>query len=608
MKFYVSFCLQIVLAGGLWASATQQLDPEVLIDKYNSCNKKFQTIYYELETTLQVGSLKYVYSFKHCSDNEKMQWIGGLKCYNEDWTVNQNVGSLMVRIFNEKRGVHLYHYNPELKSNRPPKAVILRGSQRDKAFQDYSETASHGNPLKGKIDGSNYQSVYELLKAAPDLKLHNNVTKIIGHDTYLIKADTKYGIVKAWISPDLDYNCLRWEIIKAQNQFYRDGTTTNDRFTKRTDVFTAEKVEQIDGQYFVTQAKFNQIVKNGNIVLGNHTYYYNLKNIDFNPDYEALGAFEIQLPEGTVIRDDDNPEVRYKWIGGQLVTERIQTIPQRTAEVEAPASKPKRPPAPEDRELLNVYKSNLTRHIQYLTALESRHITHPGNKKARDYIIGELKKYGYSPVTDSFQAENMTLHNVISDSSDKKKPVILLSAHFDSTSSVNGELSSQAPGADDNASGVAALLELARLLKENRIQKNLEFVFFNCEEVGTRGSRHLSDKYRDNHWQIDYMINIDTIGTWKGPLSETCPVNYVTDKNSVGVIEQLQEQFPYPLRKARTMWRDDHGNFWNNGYKAIEITEDGCTEHMHKPTDTAEKLHYDNIAKIVHGLYLVLSQ
>ena len=104
------------------------------------------------------------------------------------------------------------------------------------------------------------------------------------------------------------------------------------------------------------------------------------------------------------------------------------------------------------------------------------------------------------------------------------------------------------------------------------------------------------------------MINIDTIGTWKGPLSKTCPVNYVTDKNSMGVIKQLKEQFPYPLQKAKTMWRDDHGNFWNNGFKAIEITEDGCTKHMHKPTDTTEKLHYDNIAKIVHGLYLVLSQ
>ena len=56
------------------------------------------------------------------------------------------------------------------------------------------------------------------------------------------------------------------------------------------------------------------------------------------------------------------------------------------------------------------------------------------------------------------------------------------------------------------------------------------------------------------------------------------------------------------------MWRDDHASFWRNGFKAIEITEDGCTPYMHKPTDTAEKLQYDNIAKIVYGLYTILGQ
>ena len=60
MKSFISICLQFVLVGGIWASVTQKLDPEELLDKYNSCNKKFETIFYELETTLQVESNKYV--------------------------------------------------------------------------------------------------------------------------------------------------------------------------------------------------------------------------------------------------------------------------------------------------------------------------------------------------------------------------------------------------------------------------------------------------------------------------------------------------------------------------------------------------------------------
>lgn len=287
-----------------------------------------------------------------------------------------------------------------------------------------------------------------------------------------------------------------------------------------------------------------------------------------------------------------------------LLTGCIQISKQGITKDAVSADESKRFETGSDQNLSTVSKSNLINHINYLTSLESRHITHPGNNKARKYIIDELKKYGYSPATDSFQLRNMTLHNVVSDSSDKKKPVILLSAHFDSKSTQQ----SKAPGADDNASGVAALLELARILKKNNIQKNYECVFFNSEEVSSGGSKHLSKKYKENNWQIEYMINIDTIGTWKGPLSNICPVNYVTDKNAIGIITLLKERFPYPLRRSKVMWRDDHGNFWDKGYRAIEITEDGYTKHMHKPTDTPEKLNYDNITKIVHGLYLVLAQ
>ncbi|MEN6336388.1 MAG: M20/M25/M40 family metallo-hydrolase, partial [Phycisphaerales bacterium] len=212
---------------------------------------------------------------------------------------------------------------------------------------------------------------------------------------------------------------------------------------------------------------------------------------------------------------------------------------------------------------------------------------------------------GYAPKLDAFEAVGKTLNNVLSSSSDKERSVILLTAHFDST---GGAAAGPAPGADDNASGVAALLELARIVRERPIQGDIEFVFFNCEERGTAGSRHLSNEYKERRQPIDYVINVDTIGTWEGPLSSTCPVNFVTDADSEPVVKQFAERFPYPLRKARTMWRDDHARFWDNGFKAIEITEDGCTEHMHKPTDTPEKLDYDNIARIVCGLYTVLNQ
>ena len=292
-----------------------------LLDKYSSSNKKFETIYYDLETSVQIGSEKYVFSFQYCSDNEKRQWIGNLKCYKEDGSVNQNVSTLMVNIIDNKMGIYLQNYNPDRKSKNPPKALMLKGDRRALFLHQYDELASHGSPLKGKLDGSNNQSIYDLLKSDSNVKLIPTITKVLTYDCYLIEAHTKYGIIKAWISPELDYNCLKWEITKNQNQFYRDGTTTNDEFTKWTANFEAEKVEQIEGNYIVTQAKFNHIVKNDNKILGDHTYHYNLKNVDMNPDYAALKAFEIQLPEGTIVMDEDMPGVQFRWTNGKLVSE-----------------------------------------------------------------------------------------------------------------------------------------------------------------------------------------------------------------------------------------------------------------------------------------------
>ena len=610
--FVITSCLFVFANGrtsgienGSRTGENQKLNTEEIIEKYSLCSRKFDNISYDLETTLEFGDEKHekqVHLLQYCSKNTQKQWIGNSKRFNEDGSIDQRSSTLVKVILNEKEGVCLNFYNPELESKRLPEAMLI-SSNLDNSLQVYSEHLPFGGSLSGRFCGNNGQSVYDLLKDASNLKFNNNITKIMDHDVCFFEAETKYGTVKAWISLELDYNCLKWEIEKTPNQYYRDGMPSNDSYTKSIAVYEAEKLEQINGRYMVTHAKLNYKVIKDNETLSDSTFHFSISNIDLSPDYEALRAFEIQLPEGTIVRNE-NFEVIYQWIDGKSVKADKQKLARKTIEIVDPSVKSEPIEPLNEQEILPVSRNNIVKHIEQLTTLESRHITHLGNKKASAYIINELKKYGYTPVTDSFEAENTKLFNVASDSSDKKKPVILISAHFDSKSSV----SSQAPGADDNASGVAALLELAMILKEKGIQKNLEFVFFNCEENGKLGSKHLSDKYRDNQWPIDYMINIDTIGTWRGSLSKTCPVNYVTDENSKGIVEQFEEKFPYPIQESKIMWTDDQENFWNNGFKAISITEDGYTRHMHKPTDTAEKLDYDNIARIVHGLYIVLIQ
>jgi hypothetical protein len=317
MKPYVSFCLQVALVGRLWGSVAQESDPRSFLEKYNSWNKQFETVYYDLDTTRQSGSEHYVYTLKHCSCDGQKQWIGRMNLVRKDGTFDEAGSTLVADIFDDKRGVHLQHYSPEAHGKRPPRAALF-GSSRDGVFQEYREVPELGGPLSGRFSGSSHHSVFDLLNSAPNLRLQNAATRILGHDAFLVEGDTQYGAVRAWISPDLDYSCLKWEITKRQDQFYRDGATTSDVFTKWTAVFDAEHVEQIDGQYVITRATFTHEVDNGDRVLAHHLYHYNLKNVTLHPDYEALGAFKIQLPEGTVVRDEDIPGVQYQWVGGRL--------------------------------------------------------------------------------------------------------------------------------------------------------------------------------------------------------------------------------------------------------------------------------------------------
>ncbi len=317
MRLYLNVCLQVMFAGGLLGSTGQKPDPAVLLEGYNLCNKEFETISYDLETDSRWGGRQIAYTLKHCSSNDSKQWIGHRTFHGKQSPIQPGTRGRIMSMWDANRMVQLYKDADEAGPNRSPRA-FLWGPSRDRIQRDRSEDATYGGPLVGRYFGSDHHSVYDLLKGASNVTLHDAATKILDYDAYLLHADTRYGVVRAWISPDAGNNCLKWEIAKAQSQFYRDGATTNDPFTDWVAAYEAEAVEQVDCRYITTQAKFRMTVTDRDTQLSASTYRYKLTNVDFDPDYEAMGAFQIQLPEGTLVFDKDFPGVRYRWIDGQL--------------------------------------------------------------------------------------------------------------------------------------------------------------------------------------------------------------------------------------------------------------------------------------------------
>ena len=135
-----------------------------------------------------------------------------------------------------------------------------------------------------------------------------------------------------------------------------------------------------------------------------------------------------------------------------------------------------------------VSQDELTKTISDLEGFGTRYTFSSGDEQARDYLVSRLAKYGLSAQLDPFTVQDVTANNIIARKSGSTTPehVYIFSAHYDSTSDKAPVL---APGADDNASGVAAVLEAARILESHSFESSLWFVFTAAEEQGSLGSR-----------------------------------------------------------------------------------------------------------------------
>jgi hypothetical protein len=253
----------------------------------------------------------------------------------------------------------------------------------------------------------------------------------------------------------------------------------------------------------------------------------------------------------------------------------------------------------------------------------SRCVTDTGHDQAIEYIRDKLRSYKYLQVeTQSFTAEvnglrqNTRLQNIIARKSGvEPKARHLLVAHLDSSPTrmwppVCNEL---AFGANDNASGVAVLLEVARLLNTAQFKDDFELAFFDGEEFGYLGSQHYVNQFilnRNSQLPIDTVINLDMVGYPRdgttnqtlyaiaqpgdslklARLGEELVNNYVPGfKYSVYTIGDL-----FPVSRDPNL-QSDHRNFWNAGIgSAIFFNEDARDilsgdPRYHSPGDTLYK-------------------
>jgi Zn-dependent M28 family amino/carboxypeptidase len=239
--------------------------------------------------------------------------------------------------------------------------------------------------------------------------------------------------------------------------------------------------------------------------------------------------------------------------------------------------------------------------LKYLSsdALAGRETGTPGNAKAMEFIIQELKNKGVTPYTKDFKqtfALNNQVNgtNILGEIPGKKKGTIVLSAHYDHVGTRNNIVYN---GTDDNASGVAALLAMIQYFKKNSPEHHLIFAFFDAEEKGLKGSDYFVNTLNPKKDNIVLNVNLDMVSRSEKNTIYACggyhypQVKAILEKVKTPAGITLGFGYDDPILK-RNDWtsQSDHYNFHR---KKIPFVYFGVEDHedYHHPSDDFEKVN-----------------
>jgi len=276
---------------------------------------------------------------------------------------------------------------------------------------------------------------------------------------------------------------------------------------------------------------------------------------------------------------------------------------------------------------------NLRSHVDALAVgIGIRHAAQSDSlQRAAKYILLQFIRRGFAVTTESFEFAGVTQQNVVAEIIGRRRPheVIVIGAHYDTC--VN------TPGADDNASGVAALLEIATLLKDVPLDRTVRFVAFpNEEDSGeaweNMGSYHHAKRSHARGDQLVGMISLEMLGYFSNePDSQHYPfpfnLFYPDRGNFIGfvgntaskdwvhkVVRDFRELANFPSEGAaaperfKDIARSDHWAFWQFNCPALMVTDTSNFRfpYLHGMEDTPDKLDFDAMSRITVGMSKVI--
>jgi Zn-dependent M28 family amino/carboxypeptidase len=244
------------------------------------------------------------------------------------------------------------------------------------------------------------------------------------------------------------------------------------------------------------------------------------------------------------------------------------------------------------------------------------------------YIEAQLAEAAGPVQREPYAVGGQMAENLVVDwpGTEPGRPTLIVGAHYDTVAN--------SPGADDNASAVAALIEMARLLRDARLRRPVRWIAFANEEdphgpSGTMGSQHHAAVCRERGEAVT-MVALEMLGFYDATGVQQYPwplhlargrllprhgdfIGMVSNLKSATFLRRFSGGFrrasdfrcvAVPLPHTRLIRRSDHGPFWDVGYPALMVTDTSFLRnpHYHQPTDTPSTLDYAALAAVTRGL------
>jgi Zn-dependent M28 family amino/carboxypeptidase len=241
------------------------------------------------------------------------------------------------------------------------------------------------------------------------------------------------------------------------------------------------------------------------------------------------------------------------------------------------------------------FETSLTKLVSFST----RHSTSTDFAGAATWARNQLKEMGYKMRSQTVKVNGSNSRNVIADRSGTgadARQVVMVTAHLDSINAQGGA-AAPAPGADDNGSGSAGLLEIARAFQDHRGVHDLRLILFGGEEQGLFGSkRYIASLPSSERTRIRAVVNMDMIGSLnsssRSVLLEGAPLSQrVID----GLSQAAADYTELIVETSLNPFNSDHVPFINAGVPAVLTIEgaDNTNNNVHSSADTIETIDYE---------------